>query len=173
MGSDFHPSVLEQALAQEAYISYGVGVAILNNPTAPNIRAIHGREIASDQLEPVVVQAETMILDSLKSVIRYSHPHDTRGYLAKLENQYDQAVPHMKLTVDEVYKNQRERMDDINTGLALLRPAPFLDPVVYRFICHGRLPKLTTLRLMGGFAASPLFEELLENRNLSHLGSKN
>ncbi|MCA9333141.1 hypothetical protein KDA00_04715, partial [Candidatus Saccharibacteria bacterium] len=110
--------------------------------------------------------------EGLKQVIRYSHDEENRSYLAELEHRFTEAIPNIREIVDMAYDENGDRLAQINPSLPLLKPAPIYDPIVYRYICHSRLEKITTERLLDGFNPSPFFGNLFQNRTLNSLSPK-
>lgn len=158
-----------ESLADEAYIQYAIGVAIINNPE--HTQPVHGLEVEEENHEAILVHAERLMLSGLQDVIRYANPPGLRSPLIAMEARYLQALPHMQATVSRAYDRYADRLTELNIGLPWVRPAPMTKEVIYRAICHSRLSKLQTARLLDSFRPSPLLEAGLVKRTIDHLSA--
>ncbi len=167
--SEFIPTEAEQIQASEAYIRYLLGTTMLHDPH--RMRVVHNLDPTdSAGCRLILLYAETLMLNGLKGVIRFSQPASDDGTrpLSPLEQKFDRALPNMQATVARTYETENERLTLLNSGLDLLRPAPMTDRVIYNYICHGRLDHIRTLRLMDLLLPASEFTPLLSQRTLGY-----
>lgn len=149
--------------AEQGYISYLSGVAILSGPE--HMQPLHN--ISPDNLEAIVLCAEDIMYSGLKEVIQHSHPGGGKRGLAAMEKMYDTALPVMAEMVDAVVEKRRSGIDRMNEFLYTIKPAPFLNRVIYEYICHSRKYKITAIDLMGGMQPAENVRPLVGSRSLS------
>lgn len=166
--SEFQPTQAELQAAEEGYIHYLTGVAVLHAPESTC--SIHARELPADN-ESIIVHAEKLIYDGLQDVIRFANSREVRSNMAVLEHRFDDALPHLLETQSRTYRRHEHRLRGLNPAFEWLRPFPLRDESVYRYVCHGRLGKLTTIRLLDGIAPAKELEYLLSDRTLRNLSA--
>lgn len=169
--AEFNPTEQEQLRGREGYTRYLIGAVILHNPS--HLQELHGRELDPEKDKRIIVlYAESLMLGGLKNVIRFANPPDVRGALANMEGRYLEAFPNMQATVDSTFEHDNERVNKLNSGLSILRPAPMLDETIYGYICHSRLAKLSTLRLLDSFLPADELVDILRGRTLEYLSNE-
>jgi hypothetical protein len=154
----FVPTPSDELLAKEGYIRYLAGVSYLHAPL--DTADLHGFELPTDKMQ-LIYKAEDLILEGLKQVITFANKPGDRSRLVNMEESYDQAAIHMMKTVETVFEFERDREEMLFPAVNLFRPAPMLNQQTYKYICHSRMGKLTTFKLMDGvFPAQSLMPDL-------------
>lgn len=159
----WQPDEMDTHLGVESYIRYASGVAILNDPE--RLTPVHGIEVSESTAKEILIVAEDLMLRGATDVIKYAHPKSKRNRLNELEKEFDSAAPFMLDTVNNAAAQQKERLDTLNSFLAVVRPAPMLHEGTYRKICRSRLYMLTTHDLMDGIRPSALFAGVLTKKS--------
>lgn len=173
LGIEYAPTEYDKRRADEAYTRYLAGIAMLRDPEGT--QPIHGfsLEKVHTGIKPLVRYTGKLMVAGLKNVIRYAHPAEKRSSMAPLEFMFEAALPHMQATVDRIYDDHTERLEDFGPALVpavvALRPAPMLDKTIYRHLCHGRMAKLSIERLLDDVAPSPILEPFAETMTLSEV----
>jgi hypothetical protein len=150
------PNEYDKILACQGYVQYATSISILNDPV--EYKQLHGQEVVNeDNRERIYLHAHDMMLNGLKSVIKYANPPELRSKLLKMEKVFEDALPNMIDTVNDSYKNHGDRLDKINPWLRILRPLPITEKIIYGYVCHSRVEKLPASILMGGFMMNEVF----------------
>ncbi|MGH7241449.1 MAG: hypothetical protein ACREGB_04085 [Candidatus Saccharimonadales bacterium] len=163
------PSTQDVRQGQEAYLRYASGVGILNDPHAEFAAGVLGEGCDVDaNPESIIVLAESLMYTNLSRLAKLANPPDIRGDKGRIEQRYEQALPHIMSFVDSVLASEvgQMRLDRINPALIVFRPSPLEDQFLYRHICHGRRQKIETVRLLDGMGVAIWFEGLLDGRTL-------
>ncbi len=162
---EFIPNHQEACLADEAYIHYLAGIAMLHDPE--DTRPVHGFSLENIKTapQPFIRQAGQLMVAGLQGVIRFANPIEQRSRLSLLESGYGAALPHMMASVKRVLTEQKDRLNllgsDSIPAIMLLKPAPMHDKTVYTQLCHSRLYKLFLYDLLGGvFPSEHLYSDV-------------
>lgn len=160
------PEMSPQSALQgnEGYVRYLSGVAFLHDPK--NTQEIH-RQPYQENKELFVVQAEALMLDGAKQVIKAANGEVGQNRIANLEEKYDEALGNMQAIVDGVFILHREREDLLLPAVRYFRPAAFLKENIYKYICHGRLGKIATGQMMDGVFPSSELLGVVSDRKLA------
>ncbi|HUP26239.1 MAG TPA: hypothetical protein VM124_01170 [Candidatus Limnocylindrales bacterium] len=169
MSELYTPSEIDKRLAENAYLNFATGVAMLRDPDNEVNLAINANESIYSDLEAVVFRAEVLMWEGIRKVVRLAHPRDIRSNLAKVEKQFEAALPHMMDTVDRVSESRAHSLHRLDPAFEFVLPQPITDETVYKYICHPHLEKLLTARLLDGLVAAPIFEDILRGRNMSQV----
>lgn len=169
MAEVYVPSSLERRLADNAYLNFATGVAILRDPDNEVNLAMNANEAVYTDFGAVIFRAEVLMWEGLRKVIRFAHPKPTRSNLAKVEQQFDFALTHMMDTIDRVRETNLDFLTRLDPAFGFVVPQPMTDETVYKYICHPHLEKLQTVRLLDGLVAAPVFEDMLRGRTLSNV----
>lgn len=170
MSEPFEKSPIDLRLAEDAYLTYALGVAMLLDEKNEVNMAVNGSLLDTGNVGVIVLQAEVFMLDGLRQVIKFAHPPEMRGYLAGLDKLHAEALPHMIAAVDRVLDSRTEELMRLHAGYDFRQPRVMNSESVYNNICHSNLDRLPTRRLLDGFVSDPAFDHVLEGRKLTHAG---
>ena len=165
--SEYSPSDVDKFRADQAYVRYAGGVAIVHDPVMT--MEMHGLSLTEDP-EAILSEAVHMMVEGVLGVIRYAHPSELRKVLI-MEDRYEEALPHMIETVRRVTIEQRSRLDALSPSIAPMQPAAMTQRGIYRNLCHGRRDKVTSRKLLDGILPFPAFRELSE-LSIHHFNDK-
>lgn len=153
------PSETDLRCAGKGYIHYSLGLTMINNPlrmkSALGIEAIETSDVSA-----IYAHAHQTMLSGLRQIVRNANRPELRSRLIAMEDTYDEALPHILNAVDTVFQSSRERLDEINPDLHIVRPMPLTDQVIYGYLCHSRVEKLPAQDIMDGFMPSEVFKDL-------------
>lgn len=160
------PEMSPQSALQgnEGYVRYLSGVAFLHDPK--NTQSIHAQPYEENK-ELFVAQAEALMLDGAKQVIRSANDATDRSRIGSMEEKYDEALGNMQAIVDGAFVFQEEREGLLLPAVRYFRPAAFLHENVYKYVCHGRLGKIATSKMMDGVFPSAELVDVIAGRNLA------
>ncbi len=165
------PNDAEQIQARLGYLNYLTGAAILHDPEAT--QAIHRRNPENESgVRLIMVYADRLMLEGLRSVIRNANPSEIRENLAKQVDNFDQALPLMQATIFDTFTHEAESIRKLGLEDNPLRPAPMTEKIVYGYICHPHLDKLTSLRLVWPLLPADIFAPYLHTRTLEYLNKR-
>ncbi len=157
------PSDAQRRLAVEGYLGYLGGLTVFRKPFSETAVELHGLEEeyidanVDESREVMALTAEALMIDGLTRVIRHANPRE-RGGLQNSEAYFDEASEHMLDTIARAYSLEEARIDDLgDTSYKKFHPFPLADEYIYRYVCHGRLYKIETARLLAGFASHRFF----------------
>lgn len=155
------PSETDFLSSSKGYMQYALGLSIVNNPW--KMKSLLGvEEIDVSTLDRVYIHAQQTMLNGLKQVIRHTNRPELRSRMIAMEDTYDDALPFIFDAVEATYTRSRDRLDEINPDLHIVRPMPLDNRVTYGYICHSRIEKLPACELMDGFMIAQIFEHIEE-----------
>jgi hypothetical protein len=140
------------AEGSEAYVRYCAGIAVMQFPY--DTAGVHGRLEVEEHVEEINFIAGTMMVDAMHRIIKVSYPGEKKT-LKNAEHAFAATEPAMREILSHANEYYEGRLIRLNEMFPILRPAAFLDPVVYRSVCHGK--PVNALDLMDGFTPSLLF----------------
>jgi hypothetical protein len=151
----------------EGYVRYAGGVALLHDPDSDFSQSML---IGIDQTDPesserIVIHAEDLMLSGLRTVVARANSTPSDRGLAAFEHRYYEARSGIQSIVSEAYKDT-DRLDLLGAAVAALRPNPLRDISIYKALCHGRMHKLHTVRLMDGILPHDYYRDLVAGRTL-------
>lgn len=145
--------------AKEAYTQYLYGVQTLYDPEST--RPLHTAVDTDIMIGTVAASASHMIWSGLRDTIRSAIDGDavegSRDIVVDAKNFTDNSRA-LRSFLDEYYLTESDSVQRLNRYFDKFRPAPFLDPNLYRQLCENRSDRLTATRLSGGFVISNFFK---------------
>lgn len=161
------PSENDYNCASKHYVEYATGLTMLSESS--HMAEILGYKDLESDLNDFVINAEDLMLKGLRGVISYANHPEFRSKLIKMENNYDQANPIQLAILEYAFYKYDNQLDEINPKLKTIKPLPINDRVIYGYLCHSRLAKINTKRLIQPFRNSEILDETLESRTLVRL----
>jgi hypothetical protein len=159
---DYDPSDYEKARADEGYIHYLGGIAMINDPFATE--ALHYLNPKNTRhLEPILEEADSWLWGGLRQVVLYAHPLEIREHSGKIMGKrFKEAKEHMESTVSRVLNGPAQRIEHIKPEIIAVRPQAMLNPKIYSHLCYPRQDKLNAERILreSGLFPSPLLREM-------------
>lgn len=160
------PSEDDFISSSRSYLDYATGLTMLTN-TAEMADFLGYDDLSGENLKDYVISAEAMMLSGLRGVISYANEPELRSKLLSMETTFDQANPIQLAAQEYAFYKFGEQIDQINDRLKILKPLPVSDRVIYGYLCHSRLVKIPTKRLIQPFRNSDVLDEILVGRTLA------
>jgi hypothetical protein len=150
----------------ESYKKYLIGVQTLHNPNV--LRGVHTSP--GEEVDPatVAINGASAIWSGLKetmSNVMLRRSDSKHASLLSNALRYNVYAEDLRDFVDEYYTHEQGWVKSLNQDLLIVRPAPFLDPNLFRQICEVRAERLTAERLMGGLVIHNMLRKDFEYKN--------
>ena len=159
----WQPNAEDKIMGIESYVRYASGVAIMSDPE--RLAPVHALDVCDANMDEIFATAERLMIRGATQVIRYTNPKEIRKNRGKLLDRYAVAFPYMVETVKDSVKLEKDRLDALNPFLSVLQPSPMLDKVIYKYLCHSSLGRLTTRKLMDGMQPSSFFKKIIDRKD--------
>jgi hypothetical protein len=159
----WRPDPTETALAQEAYLEYVTGIAILSDPKS--LTSIHRMDVEPENIEPIVVHSEALMVNGLRTLLQYSNPEESRTGL-KMAERFLVTIPNILRIVNSCYTKNERRFRELNPALFAVRPIALRDQTTHLNVARGKYGRLRTGQLMDGFRPSPILVDTIKNRKI-------
>jgi hypothetical protein len=150
----------------ESYKKYLIGVQTLHDPNV--LRGVHTSP--GEEVDPatVAINGASAIWSGLKETmlnVMLCSPDNKHKSLLSNALRYDVYAKDLRDFVDDYYEHEQGWVKSLNQDLLIVRPAPFLDPNLFRQICEVRAERLTAERLMGGLVIHNMLRQDFEYKN--------